>query len=133
MEQLVPAAAFYALALVTAFLAGVLAWVVWKVSESSVVERHQVYEFSLGAIERMKADSVMEVVQAEAQREALVTSRVQDNAANAEYADAVRRQNHLGHFGDMATGRAVMEEHGFDPDDPAAVKRWNASFGEVVS
>ena len=85
----------------------------------------------LGVLERMKATSVAEVVEADIVRESAKASLDQRAVNDSALASAISEQGEVGWYGEVAEGRAAMSQAGLDPDDPDAVLAWNARFGEM--
>ena len=125
-------AAYYALSVVSVSLVVGFVWMFYRLTDESRVERASNHKFLLDLIERVQAESLQEIVSAEAMRGDLEKQKIEEITRQSELAEEITHQNEMGFFGELAEGRAFLVKHGIDPNDAEAVRRWNARFGETV-
>ncbi len=85
----------------------------------------------LGVLERVKAQTIAEVVEADVVRQSAQASFDQKAAVDSTWAADLKVQGDNGWYGAVAEGRAAMVAAGKDPDDPDQVIAWNDRFGEI--
>ena len=117
------------LVVLNVLLGGALIAVSWRGKVDEGTRRDAEHRLLLGLLDRYKADSAVEVAQADAYRDWALGEQDRTDGVQVALAEEISNEHQAGWTGEIAQERAFLRSVNIDPDDDDAVETFNARHG----